>query len=138
VRVAGAGSAVWSASQQHNPITDCTLSSSTVGPLPLDSSTPLVAVLPGDTASTAAAARAPPGLRLDALCTAAVAAGGDVASLYQTTGALLVNKPQLADKVITAIDVKNVQIKTKNVKNVKNVTKIKKTFVNVTKNVTSS
>jgi len=65
-----------------------------------------MAVLPGDTASTAAAARAPPGLRLDALCTAAVAAGGDVASLYRTTGALLVNKPQLADKVITAIDVK--------------------------------
>jgi len=30
-----------------------------------------------------------------------------------------------------SIDVKNVQIKIKNVKNVKNVTKIKKTFVNV-------
>jgi len=39
--------------------------------------------------------------------------------------------------IVCGIDVKNVQIKIKNVKNVKNVTKIK-TFVDVIKNVTSS
>jgi len=40
--------------------------------------------------------------------------------------------------VDSGIDVKNVQIKIKNVKKRKNVSKYKKTFVNVIKNVTSS
>jgi len=43
----------------------------------------------------------------------------------------------VTDRIILPVDVKNVQIKIKNVKNVKKRDKLKKTFVSVIKNVTA-